>query len=114
MPKPTHTYATTLAYGDDEAEIEVSFTVAWGSPASGHYGPPEHYDPGSGDEIEDLKLLSIDCVGGPFDQHYEALILQEIAQNHTEAMIAEASEDEAAREDDAREHQYESRREMAS
>lgn len=97
-----YTYATTLAYstGDvpetDEVEVEVSFTVAWGSPETGDYGPPEHYDPGAPDEIEDLKLLSVDGVGGPFDQHDEAAILQTIAQNHAEAMLEEASEREAA------------------
>lgn len=79
-----YTYATTLAYstGDapetDEVEVEVSYTVA----------------PGSSSEVEDLKLLSIDGVGGPFDQHDEAAILQTIAMNHTEAMLIEAGEAE--------------------
>lgn len=99
-----YTYATTLAYstGDipeaDEVEVEVSFTVAWGSPGTGtpYFGPPENYDPGSPDEVEDLILLSMDGVGGPFDQHAEAAILQEIAQNHVEAMLQEARETEAA------------------
>lgn len=98
-----YTYATTLAYSTgavpetDEVDVEVSFTVAWGSSGTGtpYYGPPENYDPGSPDEVEDLKLLSIDGVGGPFDQHDEAAILQEIAQNHTTAMLEEAT----ARED---------------
>ena len=99
----SYTYATTLAYstGDfpetDEVEVEVSFTVAWGSPETGHYGPPEDYDPGSASEVEDLKLLSVDGVGGPFDQHDEAAILQTIAMNHTEAMLIEAGEMEAER-----------------
>ena len=111
------TYATTLAYstGDvpeaDEVEVEVSFTVAWGSPETGNYGPPEGYDPGAPDEVEDLKLLSVDGVGGPFDQHDEAAILQAIAQNHTEAMLEEANDREAYWEDDARERQHEDRRE---
>lgn len=100
-----YTYATTLAYstGDvpetDEVEVEVSYTVAWGSPETGNYGPPEDYDPGCPSEVEGLKLLSVDGVGGPFDQHDEAAILQTIAMNHTEAMLIEAGEMEAARED---------------
>lgn len=102
-----YTYATSLTYstGDvpevDEVEVEVSFTVAWGSPETGNYGPPEHYDPGSPDEVEDLKLMSVDGVGEPFDQHDEAAILQEIAQNHTGAMLEEAGEREAYWADDA-------------
>ena len=97
-----YTYATTLAYstGDvpeaDEVEIEVSFTVAWGSPGTGrpYYGPPENYDEGSPSEVEDLKLLSVDGVGGPFDQHDEAAILQTLAMNHPEAMLEAALEAE--------------------
>lgn len=95
-----YTYATTLAYstGDvpeaDEVEVEVSFTVAWGSPEVGRFGPVEGYDPGAPDEVEDLKLLSVDGVGGPFDQHDEAAILQAVAQSHTEAMLIEAHEAE--------------------
>lgn len=99
-----YSYATTLAYstGDvpevDEVEVEVSFTVAWGAPGTGrpYYGPVELYDEGSPDEVEDLRLLSVDGVGGPFDQHDEAAILQEIAQNHIEAMLEEARDREAA------------------
>ncbi len=102
MGSRRYTYATTLAYstGDvpeaDEVEVEVSFTVAWGSPETGNYGPPEHYDPGCPDEVGDLKLLSVDGVGGPFDQHDEAAILQAIAQNHTEAMLSAANDIEEA------------------
>lgn len=116
MKTRRYTYATTLAYstGDvpeaDEVEVEVSFTVAWGSPETGNYGPPEDFDPGAPDEVEDLKLLSVDGVGGPFDQEVEAAILQQIAINHAEAMIAEARESEVASEDDYREREWEDRR----
>lgn len=111
-----YTYATTLAYstGDipetDEVEVEVSFSVAWGSPEVGRFGPVEGYDPGSGDEIEDLKLLSVDGVGCPFDQQDEAAILQEIAQNHTDAMLEEAREWEAYWADDAADYRREANR----
>lgn len=114
-----YTYATTLAYSTggipeaDEVEVEASFTVAWGSPETGNYGPPEDYDPGSGDEIEDLKLLSVDGVGGPFDQHDEAAILQTLAQNHVEAMLSEASEAEAYDEDVAAERRHEEQRDWS-
>ena len=59
------------------------------------------------DEVEDLKLLSIDGVGGPFDQHDEAAILQAVAQNHTEAMLEEANDREAYWADDAADYRRE-------
>lgn len=97
-----YTYATTLSYSTgevpetDEVEVEVSFTVAWGSPGTGrpYYGPVELYDEGSPDEVEDLTLRSIDGVGGPFDQHDEAAILQALAMNHVEAMLEAARDRE--------------------
>ena len=49
-------------------------------------------------------------MGGPFDQEVEAAILQQIAINHAEAMIAEARESEVASEDDYREREWEDRR----
>lgn len=116
MSSRRYTYATTLAYstGDvpeaDEVEVEVSFTVAWGSPETGNYGPPEDYDPGSASEVEDLKLLSVDGVGGPFDQHDEAAILQILATNHTEAMLSEANDAESYDEDAAIERRHEEQR----
>lgn len=92
-----YTYATTLAYSTgnvpevDEVDVEVSYTVTWGRPET-----PPAYDhgglPADPDEIDDLKLLSVDGVGGPFDQHDEAAILQEIAQNHFAAMLEEAAD----------------------
>lgn len=116
--KTRYTYATTLAYSTgeipeaDEVEVEVSYTVAWGSSGTGrpYYGPPENYDEGSPDEAEDLRLLSVDSVGGPFDQHDEAAILQEVAQNHIEAMLEEAREREAYWEDDAADYSREASR----
>lgn len=101
MSGTRYTYATTLAYstGDvpevDEVEVEVSYTVTWGAPET-----PPAYDhgglPADPDEINDLTLITIDGVGGPFDQHDEAAILQEIAQNHADNMLQEARDCEAA------------------
>ena len=54
-----YTYATTLNWGGDtptaEIEVEVSYTVAWGSAETGRFGPPENYDPGSADLVEDIR-----------------------------------------------------------
>lgn len=92
-----YTYDTNL---NDEAETEVrvSFTVAWGSPGTGrpYFGPVELYDEGSPDEVEDMRLLLVDGSTGPFDEEFIAAALQEVAVNHTEAMLEEARQREAA------------------
>ncbi|UPT53156.1 hypothetical protein [Synechococcus phage Ssp-JY42] len=114
MEARRYTYAASLSWGGDEPtaelEVEVSFSVAWGQPESGRFGRPEDYDPGAASEVEDLKLLSVDGVGGPFDQHDEAAILQEIAQNHAQAMLQEAAEDDAGRRDSYLEAEADERR----
>ena len=93
-----YTYATPMSCDvaganpdADEINVSVSYSVAWGTPETGrgYMADPYKYDPGSGDEIEDLRLLSINGERGPFDQEAEAMILQEIAQNHGESMIEE-------------------------
>lgn len=91
-------YATTLDFGADEHEVEVSYTVAWGSPetGAGYMADPYKYDPGSPDEVEELRLELVDGEPGPFDQEAEAMVLQTLAQDHTEAMLQEAREREAA------------------
>lgn len=96
-----YTYYTTLEYstGDipevDEVDVEVSYTVVWGRPET-----PPAYDhgglPADPSEVNDITLISIDGVGGPFDQEAEAAILQQIAQHHYHQMLEEASQMEAA------------------
>jgi hypothetical protein len=124
-----YTYATTLNWGGDtptaEVEVEVSYTVAWGSPEAGNYGPPEHYDPGSGDLVEDIRLEKVEGKPRPWGMYYGYIANEddefattciekiEGSDHHLEAMINRASEIEAARDDEARERQYEARREMA-
>ena len=114
-----YTYACTLPYSTgtvpevEEMEVEVSFSVAWGSAGTDrpYYGPPENYDGGSPDEVEDLRLVSVDGTTKPFpaaafgageiNQEFEAAILQEIAQNHTEGMLEAARDREDYWADDA-------------
>lgn len=66
-----YTYATELSFGGDEptweGEVEVSFTVEWGSPPTGMSGPPENYDPGSGTLIEDIRVETIDGKPAPWN-----------------------------------------------
>lgn len=107
-----YTYDTNLS-DDAETEVRVSFTVAWGSPGTGrpYYGPPELYDEGSPDEVEDLRLELVNGAARPtpfgdfgalaVNQEFEAAILQEIAQNHTEAMLEVSRDREEYWADDA-------------
>lgn len=97
-------YTTELPLGDmtsfgrAAAEVQVSYSVDWGSPetGAGYMADPYLYDPGAPDEIEELTLDLVDGKPGPFDQEAEAMVLQDIAQNHKEAMLEEARQTEAA------------------
>jgi hypothetical protein len=94
-----YTYATTLDLGDgEEHEVEVSFSVAWGSPeiGRGYMADPYGYDPGSPDLVEDVHLALVDSMPNPLDQEGTAMVLQKLTQNHEEAMLEEASQREAA------------------
>lgn len=116
-----YTYATCLNWGGDEPtaelEVEVSFTVAWGSPESGRFGPPEHYDPGSGSVVEDIRVHTVESMERPWRLHPggdDALVAEIIAKlemDHEAEMLAEAAEEEAAAHDDAMERRWEEQRE---
>lgn len=127
MTQIRYTYATTLAFstGDvpetDEVEVEVSFTVAWGSPETGRFGPVESYDPGSASEVEDIKLLTVNGKPRPWgmysgyvrneDDEFEADVIDKLEAHHDD-MLREAAEIEADREIQAQEYRAEARREM--
>lgn len=60
-------FSTCLSFGTDgeadyvELDVKISYDVVWGSEESGRFnGPPENYDPGSPDEIENIAVLEID------------------------------------------------------
>jgi hypothetical protein len=86
-------YATTVAFLDDELEVEVAFDVAWGSPETGRFGPPEHYDPGSGDVVEDVRLVKVGDQTSGWDEALEAAILDALdeADLNTAALEQEAA-----------------------
>lgn len=119
--KPPYRYACTLSWGGDEptAEIDVtvSYSVAWGSPESGagYMADPASYDPGSGDVVEDIKILTVDGKPWPVDVTYGflgelatyGLLADKLLDDHEEAMILAAIEDEAAREDQAADDRFE-------
>jgi hypothetical protein len=123
MTSRIYSYACTLAWGGDEptAEIEVecSYSVAWGSPESGRFGPPEDYDPGAGDMVEDVKILTVDGKPWPVDLTYGFLgemstygmLADKLLDAHEEEMLLEAVEVESARADAAAEDRFERMRE---
>lgn len=107
-------YATTLSFGTDgepdyaEVEVEVSYTVAWGSPGTGrpYYGPVELYDEGSPDEVEDIRLELVEGRPRPFprfasDRDAEMLVIEALSPDDIESMLQEARDREAAWADDA-------------
>lgn len=122
----TYRYATTLSWGGDvptaEVDVEVSFTVAWGSPETGRFGPPEHYDPGSASEIEDIKLLTVEGKPRPWgmysgyianeDDEFEREVIEKL-EDHRDEMLAAATEDAVGDADAAAEYRAEQRREDA-
>lgn len=121
-----YTYACTLSWGGDEptaeVEVEVSYSVAWGSPASGHFGPPEHYDPGAGDVVEDVRLETVEGKPRPWGMYYGYIANEddefatdciekiEGSDRHLEAMINEAAESEASAHEDYLERRADERR----
>lgn len=113
-----YTYATCLGWGGDiptaEIEVELSYSVAWGSAETGRFGPPEDYDPGSPDEVEGLCVEKID--GRTVEASPGLLVpilekLEEIEDRLFPDLIAHAIEIEAARADEAADYRREAMRE---
>ena len=105
---PRYTYATCLSWGGDtptaEIDVEVSYTVAWGSPETGRFGVPEDYDPGSPDVVEDLRVEKID--GRPVEDSPGLLVpimekLEAVEDELFPDLIIHAREVEEARADEA-------------
>lgn len=107
-----YTYATTLSWGGDvptaEVEVEVSFTVAWGSEPSGHHGPPEDYDPGAPHEVEDVRLEKVEGKPRPWgmydgyianeDDEFATVCVEKLdCEHHIAEMIRSAVEADDAR-----------------
>lgn len=121
IPSRRYTYAACLNWGGDEPtaelEVEVSFSVAWGSPESGRFGPPEHYDPGCGDVVEDIRVHTVESMERPWRLHpggddaLAAEIIAKLEMDHEADMLAEAREEEAAAYEGAMERRAEEQRE---
>lgn len=106
MSRKRYIYSTSLSWGGDEptAELEVvvAYSVEWGQPESGRFGPPENYDPGSGSLVEDISVLQID---GKHSERYEPetirAIIDALEQDHHDEMLDWASDDEEGARDAA-------------
>ena len=108
-----HTYATTLSWGGDEPtaelDVTVSFTVEWGS-------PPSRDDPGSGDLIESITVLTVDGKPWPVDLSYgfqtpeqdHEMIVDKLDDHHDD-MIESAIADLAYERDEAADSRREDR-----
>ena len=105
-----YTYATTLSWGGDEPtaelEVECSYEVAWGTPetGAGYLADPYRYDPGSGDAVECIKIVSVDGKPWPTEvfggyqtiaQDHETLV-DKLESDCWDDMIGAAREKDAA------------------
>lgn len=103
-------YATCLNWGGDEptaeVEVEFSFSIAWGSPETGRFGPPEDYDCGAPHEVEDIRLELVEGKPRPWgmysgyipneDDEFATDCIEKIegSEHHLAEMICEACEHE--------------------
>ncbi len=118
MSSRRFTYQTTLCFGTDgepsysEVECKFAYSVAWGE-------APSRDDPGSGSQVDDCELLTVEGKPRPWDMGFGFITDDQFAEDCVERvldkeedeMIAEAADWCVADEDDARERQYEDRRE---
>ncbi len=103
----SYRFTQTFDLDGSEREVTYSFTVAWGSPESGRFGPPENYDPGAGDVVEGISVLLIDGKPGPFGwAHHDERELVEMLVDAADidAMLQSAIADADAEADRALEH----------
>ena len=103
MTMSNHKFATCLSFGTDgeadysEIDVVVTFDFTPGTPEYGRFsGPPENYDPGSPDEVENIKIVSPDV-----DKETAGMIEDKLLDECYEAMAQSAYEDiEALQPDD--------------
>lgn len=119
----TYTYEATVCLGSDEGsefDVKASFTVAWGSPETGRFGPVEGYDPGSADEIENVRILEVEGKASGWSQYagdmlsdgqVAEVLIDALITDHAERMLHEAAEEDDGRREQAAEYRAEARRE---
>lgn len=103
---PKRIYETDLTildnYNEDniiELNVKVEYRYHPGTPASGFSGPPENYDPGSGDEVivDDASIKIYDAGisnGQPLElPQWLRMVIATQLERHEERMAEEASEE---------------------
>lgn len=117
MSERRFTYATTLSFGSEddgtysEFEVEVSYDVVWGRPAQ-TYGPPERCYPADPDEVDDIRLETVNDKPRPWDvawgflsdNAFAEMVAEELynCDHHFARMIENAAEQAAPDPDDER------------
>jgi hypothetical protein len=110
-------YACTLSWGGDEPtaelEIECSYTVAWGAPEKGpSYGSGGQ--PADPDEIDDIKIVSVDGKPWPVDLSYgfmsdaatHNLLEEKLLADHEDWMVRHATDQDDADRDEAADRRF--------
>ena len=82
-------FSRSFTRDDGETEVEITFSFTPGSAPSGLSGPPEHYDPGSGPEI-DIEAVRLDPDPDPSAPDVE---LTEAEIERFETWVAENEDD---------------------
>ena len=95
--------------------LNMLFNVCFGAPESGQSGPPENYDPGSGDEVS-LFGVEVSDREGLFKDAFSVVICEALARawlaRNKDTIIAEAFEQAQAEYERAMERQAEQRADM--
>lgn len=120
------THYTTVRLSEGEAgefEVTLTYSVAWGSPEVGRFGPVEGYDPGSDSEVEEIKVVEIDgltsgwgkafALGFETDEQIADAVIAALTDGDLDNMLVTASEEAAADAVEAAEYRAESRRDAA-
>lgn len=89
--------AEVIGLEGDELEVEFSFTP--GTDPSGVSGPPEHYDPGSGPEIDGGLTATLDGETLTLNDDQEGKVVEWLLAHFD---FGEAEDDSAADEGDYR------------
>ena len=119
----TYFYEATVCLGDDESaefDVKATFTVAWGKPATGCFGPIEGYDEGSSHLVEDVRIYEVEGMkagwsqfagGFSTDAQVADILTNNLLDHHADRMLFEAIEEDDGRREEAAEYRAEARRE---
>ena len=110
QPIDLHTDAEITVHDANDNElaqftIGIAYRVIFGTAPAGISGPPEHYDPGSGDEVE---IVSVQA-----EYDWQTQFAESWIEKNRDWCIAQAHENAGADADDAADHKREMMRDRA-